>query len=75
MVSQYIDTSRFKVVDARRAEDIDHDASIIVTDDQRRSLRLDLSAEMGELLCLRIAEALEDRYDLGFRQAKSQRRR
>lgn len=75
MVSQYIDASRFKVVDARRAEDIDHDASIIVTDDQRRSLRLDLSAEMGELLCLRIAEALEDRCDSSIHRVKSRGRR
>jgi len=52
----------FCVADVRRAESSQADASIVLIGDDLRVIRLDLSGKAGELLCLRIAEALEEKY-------------
>ncbi len=45
------------------AEYSDHRAAVTVVDAEVRRLRLHLGIVMGELLCERIANALELRYD------------
>ncbi len=45
-----------------RAEYTDHGAAVTVVDAEGRRLHLHLGIRMGELLCERIADALERRY-------------
>lgn len=61
MASKYRDGS-FNVVDVRRAEVSEADASILLIDEEQGVIRLHLSTEVCERLCLCIAEALEDKY-------------
>ena len=56
------DMEHFCLVEVARVKTNDADAVLILTGDDGRRIALQLSAEKGELLCLQIAEALEDRY-------------
>ena len=47
------------------AEYTDHGAAVMIVDAEGRRLRLHLGINMGELLCERIASALERRYGPG----------
>ena len=52
----------FRVADVRRAEASEADASIVLLDEHQCIFRLELTVDKAELLCVRIAEALEDKY-------------
>lgn len=47
------------------AEYTDHGAAVTLVDPEGRRLRLHVGVAMGELLCERIANALEHRYGSG----------